>query len=1286
MELTNMVQVPISSNMSLHGITQGMVSISATRRLRVGIWIDSCPSWVFALSGLGVQICFLCVDSNAATFEAVGGVVATEKMMWGQPTLTLLRGIDLLLVDVMLSPTLLRHFSSTPLQFILLTKHLRKCPQQWHRRFWRIAHNHVGGVTDATGTITLLSRCPAPQHVATSTFHQPMRTLNSILDDKLSSRKHHKLPHTNSITSPQITYVPNLQHLQRQVLHPGGLVPFRHISEQCVLAPSVYAPKGLSAIRQLSVREVLRALDFPDFVPPATIVATNTLPGKIFLSVLRYFVTVHEGGDFFFNFNTASDIIATSTFNSSTADSTQDASFDWSQAINESNDADDDDDMTVDTSNTFSKKRFATAIIAPIPKRRQHDDVTSFFVDPATLYSATQDNANIQAQIKHSVKADDAELPTHLWLEYMISKRENADIDYTSTSFLVIANWLRKYMLKRWLRNIRSSFRKWMYSMRPRIRQPVHALVNWTCHKSQWKATWTMQGQQEYSRWHTSVRKYCWEEFQAAQESIQRARRASWWKWNDGSRPFFWRWPLEYQDIIRKGLPVHFHSVSPSNRRPQRGVDNQETRAKMQEKLDTVRSRRYITPGPVNSLTSFFSVPKGEDDVRMVYDATASGLNDSIWVPSFSLPTINTHLRGVNHNTYMADNDIGEMFLNFTLHESMQKLCGVDLTLYCNQDEVTKSGVVWERWNRAAMGLKSSPYQAVQAMLFAEEVIRGNPTDATNIFRWHSVVLNLPGSKDYDPSLPWVAKVRMEGTLASDFYIYVDDVRTTGISNHECWEASQRISKGLGFLGVQDAVRKRRPPKRKPGPWVGAIVVAHESGIYVSVTESKWLKGRKLVDEVQGLLASSEGRKGPNGRKLMNRKHLEQVRGFLNYICQTYCPMTPYLIGFHLTIDGWRTGRDDDGWRIPHHHVFGSTETLADVPDHVEATARLTSDIAAMQAFFALEQPPLRRVRARRTFHAWYGFGDASPGGFGATIDVLDEGVSYRYGEWCAQIVEETSMNWKELKNLVASLKEWVHRFKIEGTEVFMFTDNMTAESAFWKGNSSSKMLAALVLEMRMMEMEANLILHVVHVSGDRMVQQGTDGLSRADHSTGVMAGTTMREHIPLHLSPLQRNRNAIISWMPQIWWKLKYEILEPCGWYTTGHTEGNFVWEVAPAAAEVVTEQLGTARHKRPQSMHMVMVPRLMTGRWRRRLIRMSDMYFTVCNCEMWPAHLFEPLVVFVFLPYRSWCPRLEERRKLVEESKGILLQKELWKTHPQRCRSILCQLLQSARALCPL
>jgi hypothetical protein len=76
------------------------------------------------------------------------------------------------------------------------------------------------------------------------------------------------------------------------------------------------------------------------------------------------------------------------------------------------------------------------------------------------------------------------------------------------------------------------------------------------------------------------------------------------------------------------------------------------------------------------SLTAFFEVEKGDDDIRLVYDGLVSGLNMSIWVPRFFLPTIWTHLCAVDEDTFMADVDIGEMFLNFVLHRQLQVLAG----------------------------------------------------------------------------------------------------------------------------------------------------------------------------------------------------------------------------------------------------------------------------------------------------------------------------------------------------------------------------------------------------------------------------------------------------------------------------------------------------------------------------------------------------------------------------------------------------------------------------------
>jgi hypothetical protein len=155
------------------------------------------------------------------------------------------------------------------------------------------------------------------------------------------------------------------------------------------------------------------------------------------------------------------------------------------------------------------------------------------------------------------------------------------------------------------------------------------------------------------------------------------------------------------------------------------------TKAQLVSKLQKGRDRWYIAAGQVDLLTAFFDGKKGDDDGRPVYDSSVSRLNDSIWMPQFVLPTIQTHICQVEAGTFMCSLDVGEMILNFIFHPLTQPLAGVDLT-HCAPDGAGR--VIWECWQRAAMGLTSSPYQACQGMAFAKEVIHGNQFDPLNIF------------------------------------------------------------------------------------------------------------------------------------------------------------------------------------------------------------------------------------------------------------------------------------------------------------------------------------------------------------------------------------------------------------------------------------------------------------------------------------------------------------------------------------------------------------------------
>jgi hypothetical protein len=39
--------------------------------------------------------------------------------------------------------------------------------------------------------------------------------------------------------------------------------------------------------------------------------------------------------------------------------------------------------------------------------------------------------------------------------------------------------------------------------------------------------------------------------------AVAKAAETSLWEWKSGSTIFFWRWPLDYQDVVRKGFVAY---------------------------------------------------------------------------------------------------------------------------------------------------------------------------------------------------------------------------------------------------------------------------------------------------------------------------------------------------------------------------------------------------------------------------------------------------------------------------------------------------------------------------------------------------------------------------------------------------------------------------------------------------------------------------------------------------------------------------------------------------------
>lgn len=227
---------------------------------------------------------------------------------------------------------------------------------------------------------------------------------------------------------------------------------------------------------------------------------------------------------------------------------------------------------------------------------------------------------------------------------------------------------------------------------------------------------------------------------------------------------------------------------------------------------------------------------------------------------------------------------------------------------------------------------------------------------------------------------------------------------------------------------------------------------------------------------------------------------------------------------------------------------------------------RLARDVAALQRLADSKLPPLRVVRPSKVVQVFYGFGDASGKQFGATISgnyncrgrlsalpTSNGGdVQWRVGVWNAEEELESS-NYKELNNLVETAEAEARAGRLHNCEFFLFTDNSTAESCFYRGSSSSWKLHELVIRLRKLEMECGMTIHLIHVSGKRMIAQGTDGCSRGMLMEGVMAGEDMLSFVDLGRSAVERHP-PLLDWIRSWTGQEALAPLSPEGWFEEGH------------------------------------------------------------------------------------------------------------------------------------
>lgn len=296
---------------------------------------------------------------------------------------------------------------------------------------------------------------------------------------------------------------------------------------------------------------------------------------------------------------------------------------------------------------------------------------------------------------------------------------------------------------------------------------------------------------------------------------------------------------------------------------------------------------------------------------------------------------------------------------------------------------------------------------------------------------------------------------------------------------------------------------------------------------------------------------------------------------------------------------------------------------------------------------------------------------------------------------------EGKSSNFRELCNLVEALEEMGKSGNLAGVEVFLFTDNSTAEAAFNRGSSSSPLLYELVKRVKLLEMVFKAWVHVIHVAGTRMIDQGTDGLSRGCLMKGVMQGKSILSFIPLPQMAIERSA-SLVAWLQDAFDKTgkeKLTVLKGEDWFWRGqdiiggtanvdrqwvpeYATGQYIWAPPPCIAVRCIEELRRARHKRQTSTHVFVCPRIMTVEWQKHLYRSADVVLVVNpGHTAWEQDQYEPLILGFYFPYLCHEPwQLKGNPKIVGMAGHL---QRVCKENPSASGCVLRQLWQLTRQL---
>ena len=551
-----------------------------------------------------------------------------------------------------------------------------------------------------------------------------------------------------------------------------------------------------------------------------------------------------------------------------------------------------------------------------------------------------------------------------------------------------------------------------------------------------------------------TVRKALWLERMRAGEE-ESPINLLWWNWTG---------PVPQELLVGYKLPF---------RRPPPSVfpDNYDTAdvEKVWKEFDRMTERGYMEQCERDELHMthpMAAVPKKHSDkLRIIVDCTASMLNECLIAQRFVLPQVQDAARKCYKGCWMMTVDLQDGFYGVEVTGPDRMYLGL---------RHPRTGKYY-RYTRLAMGMACAPHAFSRLVAWAVKVAGEYPE-----FKATRMVVN-----DTNPNMPRVYGVDAEARPVPTSDWFVDDGLLVAPTEESCRAAYRRLVWVLeSRLGWRICRSKSVGPTRclefcgltldSLGTDVG--------GPCTRLSEERRTRCQKAVGDFTRKISR---------RRRANRREMAKIVGELSFAANAIPAGRCFLVRLYATI----------------HEMESEVKGKSHDYDR-EVTVEVGAFLDLMWWATCLRESDCVVLWRSQTFALHRCWSDASNYGFAESVAVAETHdfpqMAFTHGVW-PEAVAGFSSNWHELATITHSI---VSRGPaLRNSQIHYMTDNTTSVAAVNSGTVRSTQLMKLARELKRAQAKYNIGIEAIHLSGQLIQVQGTDGASRAMPFLGMYSG-----------------------------------------------------------------------------------------------------------------------------------------------------------------------------------